>query len=240
MLRMKTLVALTCLAVPGVVTAAPNGWAGDVGLGYIASNGNTRSSTANAKLSLVYTNDAWQNTFLGTALGTSSNSVSTGEQYGASDKLDYNFTPNDYALVSVEWFKDVKGPIEERLVESIGYGRRVLTGPVHLLDVDAGVGANQQTANDAVEDKSRDVIGRFAGKYTWKISDTSNFGEALKIETGSSNTFTESITELKFTLVGNVFASASYTLRNNTNVPAGARKIDTITALNLSYAFGAK
>ncbi|PTU30658.1 DUF481 domain-containing protein [Stenotrophobium rhamnosiphilum] len=239
MLKFKALALIACLVAPGVVLAAPNGWSGDAGLGYIASNGNTKSSTANAKLSLIYTQDAWQNTFLASAMGSSSDGESTGEQYGASDKLAYNFTPNDYVLASVEWAKDLEGPIGQRIVESLGYGRHVLTGPVHVLDLEAGVGARQETVN-VTNERNKDIIGRFAGKYSWKISETSTFSEVLKVETGDDNTFTESITELKVNVVGNVFASASYTLRNNTTVPAGTSKTDTITALNLSYAFGAK
>lgn len=240
MLKTRTLAAILGLSAPTMVLAAtPNGWSGEAGLGYIASNGNTKSSSANAKVSLIYTRDMWQNTFLATALGTTSEGESTGEQYGAADKLAYNFTPNDYVLGNVEWAKDLKGPIAQRTVESVGYGRHVLTGPTHLLDLEAGLGARQEIEN-ITDDRHQDVIGRFAGKYTWKISDTSAFNEALKIETGNSDTFTESITELKVNIVGNVFASASYTLRHNSNVPVSTSKTDTITALNLSYAFGAK
>lgn len=240
MLEAKALAALAFIAAPGIAMAAPNGWSGDAGLGYIASNGNTKSSTGNAKLSLIYTQDVWQNTFLASASGTSSDSTTTGEQYGASDKLAYSFTANDYAFGSVEWAKDLYGPILQRTVESVGYGRHVLTGPVHLLDLEAGVGERQETVNNVAEDKHNNLIGRFAGKYTWKISDTSTFGETLKVETGNSDTFTESVTELKVNVVANIFASASYTLRHNSTVPVGASKTDTITALNLSYAFGAK
>lgn len=240
MKKSRTLTAMVFMAAPGFAMAAPpNGWSGDVGLGYIASNGNTKSSSANAKLSLIYTQDVWQNTFLANALGTTSDGESTGEQYGVSDKLAYNFTPRDYVLGNVEWFKDLDGPIGRRTVESVGYGRHVLTGPIHTLDLEAGLGARQEVVN-ITNERNSNLIGRFAGKYTWKISDTSAFNQALKVETGSSDTFTESISELKVNVVGNLFASASYTLRHNSSVPPDTAKTDTITALNLSYAFGAK
>ncbi|MES2490137.1 MAG: DUF481 domain-containing protein [Pseudomonadota bacterium] len=239
MLKGKMLLLSVCLTVPGLALADPNGWSGEAGLGYIANNGNTSSSAANGKLSLIYAQDVWKNTFLATALGTSSDSVSTGEQYGASDKLDYNFTHNDYAYASVEWAKDLQGPTLQRTVESLGYGRHVLAGPTHILDLEAGVGARQEIVNFTNE-RNRDVIGRFAGKYGWKISETSNFNQSLKVETGHDNTFTESITEVKVNIVRNIFGSASYTFRNNTSVPVGTSRTDTITALNLSYAFGAK
>lgn len=241
MKKAQTLIAIIVLAAPCIVAAEPppNGWAGDVGVGYIASNGNTKSSSANAKVSLIYTQDPWQNTFLATALGTTSEGEATGEQYDVADKLAYNFTPNDYVLANVEWFKDLKGPIGRRTVETVGYGRHVLTGPVHTLDLEAGLGARQEVVN-VTDERNNNLIGRFAGKYVWKISDTSAFNEAFKVETGSSGTFTESVTELKVNVVRNIFASLSYTLRHNSSVPVGTSKTDTITALNLSYAFGAK
>jgi putative salt-induced outer membrane protein len=241
MLKSKALTVIVGFAAPSLVIAAPlpNGWSGDVGVGYIASNGNTKSSSANAKFSLIYTQGAWQNTLLGTALGTTADGESTGEQYDVSEKIAYNFTPRDYVLGNAEWTKDLKGPIAQRTVEAVGYGRHVLLGPVHTLDLEAGLGARQEIVN-FTDERNNNLIGRFAGKYTWKISDTSAFNEALKIETGNSDTFTESITELKVNVVGNLFASASYTWRHNSTVPVGTGKTDTITALNLSYAFGAK
>ncbi|TXI09273.1 MAG: DUF481 domain-containing protein [Rhizobium sp.] len=241
MKKAQALTAIVALAAPALVIAEPlpNGWSGDIGAGYIASNGNTKSSSANAKLSLIYTQDAWQNNFLATALGTTSEGESTGEQYNVADKLSYDFTPNDYVLGSVEWFKDLDGAIGRRTVESVGYGRHVLNGPLHTLDLEAGIGARQEVVN-VTNERNNNLIGRFAGKYSWKISDTSAFNEALKIETGSSDTFTESITELKVNVVKNIFASLSYTFRHNSTVPSDTGKTDTITALNLSYAFGAK
>jgi putative salt-induced outer membrane protein len=239
MLNTKILAALACLAAPGLALAAPNGWSGEAGLGYLASNGNSKTSSLNAKFALNYVEDQWKNSFLATAFMTSDQGASTGERYGASDKLDYNFTEHDYAFGNVEYDKDLFGPIGERTVETVGYGRHVLTGPVHTLDLEIGAGARQAITNDTNE-REDDAVGRLSGKYVWKISGTSAFSQSLKIESGSTDTFTESVTELKFNVVGNIFASASYTLRNNTQVPPGIGRTDTFTALNLSYTFGVK
>ncbi|TXH04355.1 MAG: DUF481 domain-containing protein [Nevskiaceae bacterium] len=239
MSRCKFAVALLCLSPVAWADAGPNGWAGEAGLGYLASNGNTKTSSLNAKFALNYVQDQWKNAFLATAFGASDRNAATGERYTASDKVDYNFTDHDYAFASVEYEKDLFGPIGQRTVEAVGYGRHVLTGPVHVLDAEVGVGARQSIAN-VTDERENDGVARLGGKYTWKISPTSAFSQALKVETGSSNTYTESVTELKFNVVGNIFASASYTLRNNSHVPPGTGRTDTITALNLSYTFGAK
>ena len=233
----KIAAALFCLSSPAWADDGPNGWSGEAGLGYLASNGNTKASSLNAKVALNYVQDQWKNAFLATAFGASDQNASTGERYAAANKLDYNFTDHDYAFGSVEYEKDVFGAVGQRTVETAGYGRHVLTGPVHLLDVEVGAGARQATAN-VTQKRENDAVARFAGKYVWKISATSAFSEALKVETGSASTFTESITELKFNIVGNIFASATYTVRNNTHVPPGTGRTDSFTALNLSCTFG--
>ena len=44
----------------------------------------------------------------------------------------------------------------------------------------------------------------------------------------------------KLSIIGNLFASVSYTLRSNTDVPDGSERTDSFTAVNLSYGFGAR
>ncbi len=85
-----------------------------------------------------------------------------------------------------------------------------------------------------------DAIGRAFGKYQWALSETSTFIQTLKVESGAENTFTESVTELKLSVVGNLFAALSYTVKHNSDVPADTKKTDTFSAVNLSYAFGKK
>lgn len=66
------------------------------------------------------------------------------------------------------------------------------------------------------------------------------FAQSVKLEPGRVNTFTESISELKRSIVGNLFASLSFTLRDNSHVPEATEKTDTFTAVNLSCAFGGR
>jgi putative salt-induced outer membrane protein len=241
MLRRVSLAA-ALMTLPAVAFAAP--WSGEFGLGYLATSGNTDTSSVNAKLGLEYVEGAWKNSFLATAMGatdvddTTNEERSTAERYLAANKLDYNFTERDYAFFALEWEKDLFGAVRQRTSQTVGYGRHVLVGPEHLLDLEVGVGARQNRLNDAIRTKEDDAIARFAGKYIWNLSETSAFQQTLKVETGDTNTYTESVTELKMSIVGNLFAALAYTIRNNSDVPAGTKKTDTLTAVNLSYAFG--
>ena len=222
-------------------------WLGEVSAGYVQTEGNSDTRTVNGKAEIIYESVDWKNTFnaagiqsqasqLNELTGAQENQV-TAERYSVGDKLDWKFTENDYAFLSLEYEKDLIGPIRQRTSETAGYGRKVLTGPAHLLDLELGVGV-RQTEEQVTARKDEDNIVRGRAAYKWNFSETSYFGETVKVETGESNTFTESVTELRLSLIGKLFALASYTFRNNTDVPAGTEKTDTITAASLGWTFG--
>ncbi|MGH8539700.1 MAG: DUF481 domain-containing protein [Stenotrophobium sp.] len=235
--------AAAVMAISGVMTPviaqAANGFGGELSAGYLATGGNSNTRSLNAKGVLNYTRDAWKNVFIATALGGAEKGAATAERYTADDKLNYSFTEHDYAFGEADWEKDLFGPVGLLTTETVGYGRNILTGPVHTLDGEIGVGARQQIINGS-DQHENDGILQFGANYGWKISDTSAFGEKLKIDTGRANTYTESITELKVSIVGNLFTTLSYTFRHNSVAAAGFGKTDTITAISLAYVFGVK
>lgn len=212
-------------------------WAGELSLGYLATSGNTRTQSLNGKVTAEYTTAAWKNSFQALGVYSTDQGETTAERYAASDKVDWTLGERDYLFAVVDWEKDLFGGVRRRVSESLGYGRHVLAGPVHLLDLEAGVGA-RQTEENVTGDHDDDLIFRGLGKYRFKLSETSAFVQSLKVEAGESNTSGESVTELKLSVVGNLFASLSYTVKHNTEVPDGAERTDTYSAVNLSYTFG--
>lgn len=234
MLRPGIVAAL--MLSPSVSHAA---WSGEAGAGLLTTSGNSESESFNGKLLLDRKSEAWKNSFNATAINQGDEDGRTAERYAIGDKLDWSFSERDYLYGAVDWEKDLFGGYRERFSETVGYGRHLLLGPVHTLDAEIGAGA-RQTEEQETGDKEREAIGRAGGKYLWKISDTSAFAQSLKVEYGNSNTFSEAVSELKMSVVGNLFASISFTARNNSNVPPETKKTDTFTAVNLSYAFGKK
>ncbi|MGH8444708.1 MAG: DUF481 domain-containing protein [Solimonas sp.] len=239
MMNVKGIAVFACLAAAPVLAQAEP-WSGDLALGYLATSGNSETSSVNAKGGLVYAADRWKNTLTGSAINTYADNESSAENYTVTEQLDYNFTPRDYAFGAVEWNKDLFAAIRERTSETVGYGRHVLVGPTHLLDLEIGAGARQSQTNDVPRQREDDLIGRGAAKYQWNISQTATFLEALKIETGESNTYTESVTQLKLAIVGNLYANLSYTIKSNTDTAPDTKHTDTETAVSLSYEFGKK
>jgi len=253
-MRTRSLLLLLALAAPAASLAQdappppPPPWQGEVSAGFVMTTGNSETTTANAKAQVIYQSTDWRNTFDAALLKAEQTSKLTGvqevtaERYLVTDKLDYNLTPRDYVFLSLEFEKDLAGPIRERLSETAGYGRKILTGPDHLLEAELGAGLRQTetqiTPTAPVAVKEDDVIARARAAYKWVFRPESHFGETIKAESGDSNTFIESITELRVSLYRKLYAQATYTVRQNTKVPAGTEKTDTITALSIGFSFG--
>ncbi|MEW6167795.1 MAG: DUF481 domain-containing protein [Pseudomonadota bacterium] len=233
MLRRKRFCLAAAFAMPAQAQVA-----GEISLGYLATSGNTRTESFNSKLALDYTADAWKNHFETLAVYSYDREGASAERYAALDSLDWNFTGRDYVFVALEWEKDLFGAIRTRTSESVGYGRHLLAGPVHLLEAEIGVGA-RQTEENVTGVRDDDLIFRGRTRYEWKPSETSYFVQSLKVESGESNTYGESLTELKLSIVGNLFATLSYTVKHNADVPPDTERTDTYSAVSLSYAFGA-
>lgn len=214
-------------------------WSGEISLGYLATSGNTSTESLNGKLLLEYEAATWKNSFQVLGVYTDDQGETSAERYAASDKVDWKIGARNYVFAAVDWEKDLFSGIRERTSETVGYGRHLLTGPVHVLDLEAGAGARQTRENFTGQTED-DMIFRGLGKYEWKFSPTSQFGQSLKVESGASNTFGESLSELKLSIIGNLFATISYTVKHNTDVPSGTERTDTFSAVNLSYVFGKK
>ena len=229
--------AFAVLLIAPVVAHAE--WKGEIAAGVSATSGNSETKSVNGRFLVDYLATQWKNSFTASALNNGDEDGTTAERYTAGNKLDYNFNPHDYIFGAVDYEKDLFGGFRERTAETLGYGRHILLGPVHRLDAEIGAGARQTEEQDTGV-KENEFIGRLGGRYQWTLSETSAFAQSLKVESGQANTFTEAVTELKMSVIGNIFASVSFTVRNNSDVPADTKRTDSFTAFNLSYRFGAK
>jgi putative salt-induced outer membrane protein len=73
--------------------------------------------------------------------------------------------------------------------------------------------------------------------YAWQLSETAEFTQDFVVEAGDENTYLESVTALRARILADIALVASYTIKQNTDVPIGSEKTDTFTALSLEYAF---
>lgn len=223
-------------ATPGPAAAKEaDPWLVKLALGYLATSGNTNSSSLNSGFSVTYKPGLWLHSLEASAVKSSEDESTTAEAYAAGWKSEYNLTASDFLFGRVSWRKDRFSGYEQQLSETVGYGRRLIDTPAHVLNAEIGAGARQaELADGTMEDE---FITRGSLAYQWTLSETAAFSQTLSVEHGAENTWVESVTALKATVAGNLALVASYTVTNNSSVPEGSENMDRFTALSLEYAF---
>jgi putative salt-induced outer membrane protein len=236
-MHLRSLVFLTSLALAAPLSAAEQDdpLEGSVKFGYLATTGNTETSSLNTNFESKYIAGDWHHEALASAINASESKVTTAEAYEAGWKSGWDFTDRDYVFGRLNWRKDRFGPFDTQFSQTVGYGRHIIDTDVHDLVGEVGFGARQSEDQQGVNQNETIVTGLL--NYTWSFSETSEFGQAFRVEVGSDNTFSESVTSITARLVGALNLVASYTIRNNSDVPVGTEKTDTRTAISLEYAF---
>jgi len=208
---------------------------GNVKFGYLATTGNTETSSLNTSFEAKYVTGNWHHEATASAINASEDKVTTAEAYEAGWKSGWDFTDRDFVFGRLNWRKDRFGGFDTQFSQTIGYGRHIIDTDVHTLDGELGFGARQ--SEDQLGATQNETIATGALKYKWQFSDTSDFSQSFRVEVGGDNTFSESVTAVTARLIGALNLVASYTIRNNSDVPVGTEKTDTRTAVSLEYAF---
>lgn len=221
-------------AAPAAPAADP--LTGSATLGYLATTGNTESKNANAALKVDWDRGGmWVHGWTAQFVSARTDGITTAESYAAGYKAQRDFSETSYLFAAADWRKDRFSGYDEQLSETVGYGRRLIDNERHMLAVEGGAGAKQSTLAGGTD--VDDAIIRGGLNYLLHISETSEFEQRLITEIGDENTYTESVTALRARIIGELAIVLSYTIKNNSDVPAGIEKTDTFTAISVEYAF---
>ena len=210
-------------------------WSGSVSFGYLATSGNTENSNLNGNFSVGYVSGKWDHLLTGYAINASEGNVRTAESYGSGWKSEYNMSELNFLYGRLSYRKDRFSGFPTQFSQTIGYGRRFISTEAHTLSAEAGLGARQSERADGVDEN--DFIVNAAMNYKWQFSETATFTQAFLLEYGENNTVLASVSSVTAQLIGQLALVASYTIKTNSDVPAGSEKTDTYSAINLEYAF---
>jgi putative salt-induced outer membrane protein len=210
-------------------------WSGKATLGYLATSGNTENSSLNSGFEVGYTIGKWAHLLKMLAINSSESEQTTAESYEAAWKTEYNFSENNFMFGRANWRKDRFSGYKTQMSQTAGYGRRIFDTGAHTLNVEVGAGARQSELQDGMSED--DLIFRGGLDYKWVFSETADFSQVFVVEAGDINTYIESVSAIRARLVGTLALVASYTVKNNSDVPIGTEETDTFTALSLEYVF---
>lgn len=239
----RTYCFLLLLAIGGPVLAQEQAaeeevkspWFGAVKFGYLATSGNTDNSNLNTSFQVGYGVGKWIHTFDAFAIHAAEDNETTAESYELGWKSERTLSEKDFLFGRLNWRSDRFSGYDEQFSQSVGYGRRLIDAAPHTLNAEIGAGARQSERTDGL--KESDLILRGGLDYTWQFSETAAFTQDFVVESGEDNTYFESITAITARLIGDLALVASYTIKNNSEVPVGTEKTDTYTAISLEYKF---
>lgn len=217
------------------IAAEEDPWTGTASLGFLSTSGNTDTTSYNTKFKISYEQDSWTHSFNAAANGAEEGGMTTAEAYKAGGKTAYSFSEHNYLFGEVNWRKDRFSGVDQQLSVAVGYGHRFIDTPAHLLSGEVGVGQRSLDFADGTSESG--VIGTLGIDYKWTFSETSNFEQTVDVESGSENTYIESVSAVRAKLLGDFAIVFSYTIQHNTDVPVGSEKTDRLTAISLEYAF---
>ena len=210
-------------------------WSGKATLGYLATSGNTENSTLNTGFEIGYTSGNWSHLADAFAIGASESKITSAEAYELGWKSERKLTDQDFLFGRLQWRKDRFGGYATQFSQSVGYGRRLIDNDKHKLNAEVGVGARQSELQFGTQED--ETIFRGGLYYKWQLSETAEFRQDLTTEVGDKNTYSESVTAVSAKLMGDLALVASYTIKNNSDVPPLTEKTDSYTALSLEYSF---
>ena len=210
-------------------------FSGTISFGFLGTTGNTDTTSLDTKIAGEYVTGRWQHAAGGQAFTSSEDEATNAEYYTARWRSRWDLTERDFFTGRLNWRKDRFGAFDTQFSQTLGYGRRVFTGPVHTLNLELGAGARQSEDQFGLD--SDETILTAGLEYVWKFSDTAKFEQVVLVEAGDDNTYTESRSSVSAQLIGALSLVGSYTIRNNSDVPVGTEKTDTQTAISLEYAF---
>lgn len=236
--RIFLIVAGAVLTAPAVAQTPPSDpLTGKAALGYIATSGNTESTSANASFSIDYARVNWSHGVDLSAIAASTDDETTAEayQFQYEARRAFGDVRFNYLFTTLAWKRDRFSGFPEQLSETIGYGRRLIASDRHVFDAGLGLGARQAQRLDGV--RERDAIVRGTADYLWTLTDTTQFEQALVVESGSNNTMLETRSALRARIVGSVALVLSYRFKRNSAASAGAVSSDRFSSIALEYAF---
>lgn len=235
-----TFVAAACAAA----TAAAGEWTGRGEAGIVLSSGNTETKAGNAKLTVVYKQDAWTHQAGFAAVYASDDTGTTAQRWEASEQSNFQYDKRNYWYGGVRYENDRFSGFLHQGAASTGVGHKFIDSPDTLLSAQVGVGykflETRPTFSPAgvlLEPSENDNAFAFIGnaEYRHSLNASTSVLNKLTIEYTEENTFLQNELSLQVKMTDKLALGVGYAVRHNTEPPAAFEKTDTLVTANIVY-----
>ena len=227
-------------------------YSGEINAGYIASRGNSVSTTFTGDASINRETVQWKHAMKLSGSNTKdSTDTRTAEKYLYEAQSDYKLESDDFLFVRYEHEKDKFNGFKYSSYTSAGYGRSIFKKENMSLVAEVGPGyrvTHQESTylevspgifiRDENPDSESETAVRVAGTYKWKISDTTEFSEIASADVGEEFTVIRSEAALTTQIAGDVYLKLAHTVKRQTSeIAEGTHHSDIETTLSLNYKY---
>ncbi|MDM3870135.1 DUF481 domain-containing protein [Porticoccus sp. W117] len=239
---MKTAIATALTAgfllasTPVVLAEDDNGWSGGAELGFNRSTGNSETDNLLARVVVNKKFLKWSNEFKIEAIRSSEDSVRTKESILFEVQTNREFGDAYYAFGNLRHNDDKFGGFRTQTTLSAGLGWNVIKEEGHNLNLEAGVGYRRsEEQGTGIKTTEPTFVG--SAKWGYQATETTELSNNFRVETASDNTFLENEIAARVAINSTLGLKVSYLVRNNSDVPVGTEKTDTLTSISLDYKF---
>ena len=231
----RQIAAAVALALAATMAQA-DPWKGKGEAGAVWASGNTDTSSVNVKLSMSKEIDQWKHALDMSYLHGTSDGITSANRFVGGWQSNYNFNPRTFAFGALRYEHDEFSGFDYQASASTGLGYKFYDTDTIKFSGQAGVGYRKikdgvtgQTSSDAI------VVGGLDFEYV--ATATTKLVDKFHLESGSDNTLLTNFAGVEVKMSDKLALAAGYDVRQNTKPPPGKKKTDTVTTLNLVYAF---
>jgi putative salt-induced outer membrane protein len=224
-------------------------WIGKGQAGYLASQGNSDSKSANAALDAAYLDGPWKHAFhLGGLYGESAG-ITAAEKWDTRWQTNYDITPDFFTFGALQYTHDDFSGFQYQESISAGLGYKFINTDSTKLDAQLGAGFRRLRPENIIKAPDgavteRDLLGAQSGavvtaaiNYSQALTATTTLSNKLAVESGSADTLVTDALALTVKVSTKLALSLGYNWQDNTKPPGTLKKTDTQETVNLVYSF---
>jgi putative salt-induced outer membrane protein len=224
-------------------------WTGKGQLGFLNSRGNSDAESINANIDMLRYDGPWKNEFyLGGLYGKSAGIVSA-ERWEARGQSNYTVSGNLFAFGGLRYEHDLFDGFQYQASVTAGMGYKFIDTVDTKLSGQVGAGYRRLRPEDIIKngdgvvtqrilhDATGEAIGTAGVDFSHAFTKTTTLTNKFLIESGSANTLLHDDIALAVKMSNRLSLSVGYGITDNTHPPGTLRKVDTVTTVNLVFAF---
>jgi putative salt-induced outer membrane protein len=227
----------------------PPAWSGKGQAGYVMARGNSDTDSANVKLDFNLVRNDWKHSLSLDGLLGRTGGITSAERWDVRLQSNYQIRLHLFSFAALSYQDDRFSGFQYQASGSGGLGYKFFDSDSTKLSAQVGVGYRSLRPELLVKDDTgavidripletqTEVVGTAGADFSRQFNTNTRLLDKLNVESGSSNTSIRNDLSLEVKMNRKLSLAVGFSVLENTKPPEGLKRTDTITTLNLVYAF---